>query len=63
MSIPPTDGQAVRVVYNGALWTVIRTSTATGDLMIYCKEGHPPKWGGRTNWFFPDELAEEVSDV
>ena len=42
------------VTYRGADWTVLRLGTL--EPAVLCKEGHPPRWGGRTNWFFTDEL-------
>ena len=43
------------VTYQGADWTVIRVSAV--EPAFLCKQGHPPRVGGRTNWFYTDELS------
>lgn len=46
------EGQ--HVAYRGSAWTILRTSDT--EPAVLCKEGHPPKHGGKTNWFHSDEL-------
>lgn len=39
----------------GSHWTLLRVSTVEPALL--CKQGHPPKWGGRTDWFYTDQMT------
>jgi hypothetical protein len=43
------------VVHQGADWTVMYVSFV--EPAVLCKRGHPPEWGGQTNWFYTDELS------
>lgn len=55
---PPEPKAGDRVVAYGSEWTVLRVADVPAPLArFYCKEGHPPKWGGRTSWFCDDEIA------
>lgn len=51
-------GRHVRTRYGETDFTVMRVADVPDELApILVKEGHPPKWGGRTAWHCPDELV------
>jgi hypothetical protein len=56
MSVSVCRGEVVRCY--GRKWTVLRVSDV--EPAILCKEGDPPRWGGRTNWFYSDELSADA---